>query len=166
MDQTGSALIDAISPYGPGWLVAMVFVLAIIYLVAKLVPTVQNVLESRVDIERKTAEANIKLEAMKEQRAAEESRAIQQRNIERGETEGRWVQAMEHSVNVQNATNTIIEGVRSSIDGFDNTSKALKVSIDSLIVSIETSRQKNTELSSKVDYIYDWVTGLRREDLE
>lgn len=157
MDSTIKAVVEAMSPYGPAWLIALTVIASIIFLLAKFVPTVQKIMVQKSEMDMREREAMIELENKREERKQEESRIEEQRNKERTEMEGRWLQAMEHSVNTQSVTNEAINGMNSSVKALVAMASSIQASIDKLSGSIETSRDGSREMSIKVDSIYDKV---------
>lgn len=103
MDQTGAAIVEAVSPYG---LVPLLVVGAGVAVVAILcvfvLPTWRKNLEAQQDIERMKAEAQIALEREREDRKAKEADAQARREIERAQ------------LDTQNAV--LLEGLKTSID--------------------------------------------------
>lgn len=157
VDSTMAAVMDAMSPYGPAWLIALTVIASIIFLLAKFVPTVQKIMVQKSEMDIREREAMIELENKREERKQEESRIEEQRNKERTEMEGRWLQAMEHSVSTQSVTNEAINGMNSSVKALVAMSTSIQASLDKLSGSIETSRDGSREMSIKVDGIYDKV---------
>lgn len=116
-DEIGRAYMEGLAANGPEWLiigVTIAVVLAIIYF--KIVPSILSVRERRISIEEKRAEVEMGLERTREARKERESKSREQRDQERSKMEGRWIQSMEQQQQIQQDTNTAINGIKASMD--------------------------------------------------
>lgn len=153
MGSLGSELVTAMTPHGPGWVIALVVVastLAIVY--KRVLPAWESSRAKRDDLEARRIDAEIAIEAKREERKASESRAREERDVERGRMEGRWVEAMERSNDINARSNEMQASTIAAVEG-------IRASMDALSASIEESRMNSRELGRKVDEIHSNLIG-------
>lgn len=151
----GTELVRAITPHGPGWIIALVVVVAILGIAYKRVlPAWESSRAKRDDAESRRIDAEIAIEAKREERKASESKAREERDIERGRMEGRWVEAMERSNDINARSAEMQASTVAAVEG-------IRASMDALSASIEESRVNSRELGRKVDEIHSSLIGKR-----
>lgn len=143
-EETAVRFVDAMAPSGPGWLLALLVALILAVLAFKVLPIYRDSLTRRDDANDRKVDAGIELEKRREERKAEESASRERRDRERSEMEGRWIQQMERSVNVQSETNAVVSGIKASMDALEQ--------------AIGESRSRSAEMYDKVNVIHDHVT--------
>ena len=149
MDAAGRALFESMAPHGPGWVIATVVVVAVLAIAYKrILPAWESSRERRDATEDKRVEAEIALEARREERKQAESKAREERDVERGRMEGRWVEAMERSTEVQAETTVAIAGIKASMDALDAT--------------LRESRDRSARMGEKVDEMHAALVGGRK----
>lgn len=84
--------------------------------VTQVMPAWKERDERRMAMERERQAAALDLERAREKRKAEDARRLDQRDKERSQTEGHWVELTERSLRLQEATNAAIDGMKSAME--------------------------------------------------
>ncbi len=113
MDELMGALAQSIAHAGPEW--AAVIIVTVLG-VTQVVPAWKERDERRMAMERERQAAELELERAREKRKAEDARRLDQRDKERSQTEGHWVELTERSLRLQEATNAAIDGMKSAME--------------------------------------------------
>lgn len=166
-DQTAKAFVDGMVASGatPEWFFAL-FLIAIFgsFLIVAwkgFLPIYRDKIASSKEIEKKRADAQIaidqkradaqiELEKQREERKVKESKSRELRDVERSKMEGRWIEQMERSVNVQAETNQINDAIRSEMESFRIQNKALTDAINE-------SREGSKSMLGKLDAIQEFI---------
>lgn len=128
---------------GPEWIIAGAIVLMIGYIAVKIVPIIKESKQKRDDAYIRKIDSDIELEKSREQRKVEETRARERRDIERSESEGRWIQITEQIIQITEKNNQIEE--------------AMVLSMDGLREDIKESRVGSRKMQDSVDYVKNKV---------
>lgn len=148
MDATGAALVHALEPYGlPALILSGVIVAVFFVWMTKIIPYNQSMKEREQDREDKRMQAQIELDQKREEREAAEAKARMERDVERGKTEGRWVEAMERG--------------NAASEASTSETRAMRLQLEVLVDEIRESRTGSKALqkesatnSKKLDDIY------------
>lgn len=149
LDGAARAYFDGLSGGGPAWLIAGAIVATLAFIAIKLVPMILNSRQVRDEAYVKKVDAEIELERIREERKNEEAQAHERRDIERSETEGRWIQLTEQMVRVSEESNQIV--------------KAVSASLNALEAAITESRNGSKRLQEQMSVVYAKILndGLR-----
>lgn len=133
-------VVDALVRFGPGWFfAALVGAGLLVVLWRGLLPIYDRKVQAEIEIENK-----------REIRKAEESRSREARDIERSRMEGRWIEQMERSINVQAETNRINESIRVEME-------SLRAANNALTETIQESREGSRTMLGKLDAIASFI---------
>lgn len=132
MENTAIAFINAMGDLGAGYLFAIGIVCIIAFVAIKSLPMVDNWQQQRIGIEIK-----------REERKCQEELSREQRDRERSEMEGRWLNQYESATRVQEQTNIVMEGVREQMHVLNAT--------------LDDSKRRSGEMAHKVDEIHSKV---------
>lgn len=135
-----NSYFEGLSSSGPEWLIAGAVVIILGYLAYKVIPVLQQSKKVRDDAYVKKVESDIALEELREQRKSEESRARERRDIERSESEGRWIQLTEQMVHAVEESNQI--------------TKAVSISMNALQETIKESRDGSKRMQRQMSVVY------------
>lgn len=113
MDELIRALAQSIAHAGPEW--AAVIVVAVLA-VTQGVPALEEYKTSRLELERERQSAQIELERAREERKADDAKRLDQRDQERSQAEGRWLELADRQQKLQEQTNLAIEGMRAQME--------------------------------------------------
>lgn len=136
---------------GPEWIIAGAIVLMIGYIAVKIVPIIKESKQKRDDAYIRKIDSDIELEKSREQRKVEETRARERRDIERSESEGRWIQLTEQIMNITEKNNQIEEAMVLSMDGLREDLKESRMGSREMQKSVNYVKNKVDELYGKVD---------------
>lgn len=109
---TNTAFLDAMSNLGEGLLFTLGVIAILAFVAIRMIPIYQARLEEKSEIEKTRMENEAEIAKMREDRKAKEEERLAQRDIERSQTEGRWLSQNERWLALQEQTNTVVEGVR------------------------------------------------------
>ena len=109
---TNTAFLDAMSNLGEGLLFTLGVIAILAFVAIRMIPIYQARLEKKSEIEKARMENEAEIAKMREERKAKEEERLAQRDIERSQTEGRWLSQNERWLALQEQTNTVVEGVR------------------------------------------------------
>lgn len=110
--ESSTAFLDAMSNLGEGLLFTLGVLAILAYVAIKAIPIFQARAEAKSETERIRMENEAAVARMREERKAQEEDRLAQRDVERSQTEGRWIAQNERWLVLQEQTNTVIEGVR------------------------------------------------------
>ena len=113
MDELMGALAQSIAHAGPEW--AAVIIVTVLG-VTQVVPAWKERDERRMAMERERQAAELELAREREARKAEDAKRLDQRDKERSQNEGRWLEQGERSLRLQDETNAAIDGMRSAME--------------------------------------------------
>ena len=113
MDELMGALAQSVAHAGPEW--ATVIIVTVLG-VTQVLPAWKERDERRMAMERERQAAELELERAREKRKAEDARRLDQRDKERSQNEGRWLEQGERSLRLQDETNAAIDGMRSAME--------------------------------------------------
>ena len=113
MDELIRALAQSIAHAGPEW--ASVIVVAVLA-VTQGVPALKEYKTSRLELERERQSAQIELDRAREERKANDAKRLDQRDQERSQAEGRWLELADRQQKLQEQTNLAIEGMRAQME--------------------------------------------------
>lgn len=113
MDELMGALAQSIAHAGPEW--AMVIIVTVLG-VTQVLPVWKERDERRMAMERERQAAELELAREREARKAEDAKRLDQRDKERSQNEGRWLEQGERSLRLQDETNAAIDGMRSAME--------------------------------------------------
>ena len=102
MDELMGALAQSIAHAGPEW--ATVIIVTVLG-VTQVLPAWKERDERRMAMERE-----------RQARKAEDAKRLDQRDKERSQNEGRWLEQGERSLRLQDETNAAIDGMRSAME--------------------------------------------------
>lgn len=128
--------ISSLGNSGPEWLIAGALVLLFGYAVIKIIPTFQESKERRDEAYTKKIDAEIELEKARELRKAEESKARERRDIERSESEGKWIQLGESMVQASEAMTMTMKGLEAAINESKIGSRKMQDKLDVVYAKI------------------------------
>lgn len=110
--ESSTAFLNAMSSLGEGLLFTLGVLAILAYVAIKAIPIFQARAEAKSETERIRMENEAAVARMREERKAQEEDRLAQRDVERSQTEGRWIAQNERWLVLQEQTNTVIEGVR------------------------------------------------------
>lgn len=110
--ESSTAFLDAMSSLGEGLLFTLGVISILAFVAVKAIPIYQSRLENKSAVERERMEHEAEIAKMREERKAKEEDRLAQRDLERSQTEGRWLAQNERWLALQEQTNTVVEGVR------------------------------------------------------
>ena len=113
MDELMGALAQSIAHAGPEW--ATVIIVTVLG-VTQVLPAWKERDERRMAMERERQAAELELAREREARKAEDAKRLDQRDKERSQNEGRWLEQGERSLRLQDETNAAINGMRSAME--------------------------------------------------
>lgn len=134
--------ISSLGNSGPEWLIAGALVLLFGYAVIKIIPTFQESKERRDEAYTKKIDAEIELEKTRELRKAEESKARERRDIERSESEGKWIQLGESMVQASEAMTMTMKGLEAAINESKIGSRKMQDKLDVVYAKIVGGHDK------------------------
>lgn len=104
MDDLMAAIGASLAHAGPEYILALGTIAVAAWVAAKAMPLYADNRDKRLDIE-----------AAREQRKAEESARMDERDRERAKLEGRWLEQYEHATQVQQQTNAVMAVVEAQM---------------------------------------------------
>lgn len=144
MDELLAALAQSIAHAGPEW-AALILVLGLFVL--KVLPMIKDRDDKRLAMAAERQAAELELAREREARKAEDARRLDQRDKERSQNEGRWLEQGERSLRLQDETNAAINGMRAAME----TNNAL----------LNESRERSRHLAEQMDEVHGAI--VRRE---
>lgn len=142
-EQSMDSYFSSLGASGPEWIIVGAVVLMIGYIAVKIVPIIKESKQKRDGAYIRKIDSEIGLEKSREQRKVEETRARERRDIERSESEGRWIQITEQIIQITEKNNQIEEAIVLSMDG--------------LREDIKESRVGSRKMQDSVDYVKNKV---------
>lgn len=109
---SSTAFLNAMSNLGEGLLFTLGVICILAFVAVKAIPIYRTYLTTKSEIARSAMENEAEVAKMREERKAKEEERLAQRDIERSQTEGRWLSQNERWLALQEQTNTVVEGVR------------------------------------------------------
>lgn len=144
MDELIAALAQSIAQAGPEW-AALILVFGLFVL--KVLPMIKDRDDKRLAMAAERQAAELELAREREARKAEDARRLDQRDKERSQNEGRWLEQGERSLRLQDETNAAINGMRAAME----TNNAL----------LNESRERSRHLAEQMDEVHGAI--IRRE---
>lgn len=144
MDELLTALAQSIAHAGPEW---AALILAFGLFVLKVLPMLKDRDDKRLAMAAERQAAELELARERELRKAEDARRLDQRDKERSQNEGRWLEQGERSLRLQDETNAAINGMRAAME----TNNAL----------LNESRERSRHLAEQMDEVHGAI--VRRE---
>lgn len=144
MDELLTALVQSIAHAGPEW-AALILVFGLFVL--KVLPMLKDRDDKRLAMAAERQAAELELARERELRKAEDARRLDQRDKERSQNEGRWLEQGERSLRLQDETNAAINGMRAAME----TNNAL----------LNESRERSRHLAEQMDEVHGAI--VRRE---
>ena len=144
MDELIGAMSESFASAGPEWATVIIVTWLV---VTQVLPAWKERDERRMAMAREKQAAEMELERAREKRKAEDARRLDQRDKERSQNEGRWLEQGERSLRLQDETNAAINGMRAAME----TNNAL----------LNESRERSRHLAEQMDEVHGAI--VRRE---